>query len=73
MAAATNASYYYILSSVRSDWPYAPTPGGIATDGYNGHVFWDSEVRGEKRAPEMYVAGESCSPSLFGCFSLDFV
>ena len=24
--------------------PWAPSPGGLSSDGYNGHVFWDSET-----------------------------
>ena len=33
-----------LLASVRSDTPWAPSPGGLSSDGYNGHVFWDSET-----------------------------
>eukprot|EP01114_Cavostelium_apophysatum_P022690 TRINITY_DN8295_c0_g1_i1.p1 TRINITY_DN8295_c0_g1~~TRINITY_DN8295_c0_g1_i1.p1 ORF type:complete len:699 (+),score=116.92 TRINITY_DN8295_c0_g1_i1:246-2342(+) len=44
LAQAINSSLYYILSSVRADWEYAPSPGGLASNGYNGHAFWDSET-----------------------------
>ncbi len=38
------ASFYALLASVRQDTPWAPSPGGLSSDGYNGHVFWDSET-----------------------------
>ena len=38
------ASYFWLLASIRSDVPWAPSPGGLSSDGYNGHVFWDSET-----------------------------
>ena len=38
------ASFFALLASVRSDTPWAPSPGGLSSDGYNGHVFWDSET-----------------------------
>mmetsp|Transcript_6734 Transcript_6734/g.16902 ORF Transcript_6734/g.16902 Transcript_6734/m.16902 type:complete len:720 (-) Transcript_6734:341-2500(-) len=41
---SVNASYYALYSSLRSDWPYSLSPGGIATNGYNGHTFWDCET-----------------------------
>lgn len=44
VALALNSSLYYLLSSVRQDWPYGISPGGIPVDAYNGHVFWDSET-----------------------------
>ena len=31
-------------SSLRSSWVFGLSPGGLATDGYNGHVFWDQET-----------------------------
>lgn len=43
VAIATNTSLYYILSSVRDDWPYGLAPGGL-TNSYNGHSFWDTET-----------------------------
>lgn len=39
----TVSSLYYLLSSVRSDWDFSLSPGGLASQGYNGHVFWDAE------------------------------
>jgi trehalose/maltose hydrolase-like predicted phosphorylase len=44
LAAAINASLYEILSSTRDDWIYGISPGGIAIDSYNGHIFWDCET-----------------------------
>ena len=38
------ASFFALLASVRHDTPWAPSPGGLSSDGYNGHVFWDSET-----------------------------
>jgi trehalose/maltose hydrolase-like predicted phosphorylase len=39
-----NASFYYILSSIREDYPWGIPTCGLATNGYNGHVFSDSET-----------------------------
>jgi len=44
VAAAVNSSLYYILSSVREDWPYGTSPGGLASDSYDGRSFWDAET-----------------------------
>jgi len=44
LAQAVNSSLYYILSSVRDDWPHSLSPGGLASNGYNGHTFWDCET-----------------------------
>ena len=38
------AAYFSLLASVRAGTPWAPSPGGLSSDGYNGHVFWDSET-----------------------------
>jgi len=38
------SSIYYILSSIRDDWNYGVSPGGLASNGYNGHMFWDQET-----------------------------
>ncbi|HEU4346713.1 MAG TPA: glycosyl hydrolase family 65 protein [Actinoplanes sp.] len=38
------AAFFSLLASVRDDTPWAPSPGGLSSDGYNGHVFWDSET-----------------------------
>ena len=35
------ASQYAIMSALRADTPYSTSPGGLATDGYRGHSFWD--------------------------------
>jgi hypothetical protein len=43
-AAAIRASQYAIFSAVRADWPYSTSPGGLATNGYNGHTFWDMDT-----------------------------
>lgn len=39
-----NASLYAIRSSIRADWPYGLSPGGLASNGYSGHTFWDQET-----------------------------
>jgi trehalose/maltose hydrolase-like predicted phosphorylase len=44
LAQAVNASMYYLLSSMRVDWPQGVAPGGLASNGYHGHVFWDQEL-----------------------------
>jgi trehalose/maltose hydrolase-like predicted phosphorylase len=38
------AAQFALFASVRADTPWAPSPGGLSSDGYNGHVFWDSET-----------------------------
>jgi len=36
---------YYILSSIRSDWPYGLSPGGLpGGEEYMGHTFWDQDI-----------------------------
>ncbi|KAK3750634.1 hypothetical protein QZH41_012817, partial [Actinostola sp. cb2023] len=44
IAQAVYGSLYYILSSIRPSWPYGLSPGGLASNGYNGHTFWDQET-----------------------------
>jgi hypothetical protein len=57
LAKIVNASYYYILSSIREGWPYSVSPGGLFTGGgnasyypgeeqmgYFGHTFWDADM-----------------------------
>jgi len=44
LAQAINASMYFILSSIRSDWAQGLSPGGLASNGYSGHSFWDCET-----------------------------
>lgn len=39
-----DASFYALLSSMRDDVPLSSSPGGLSTDGYNGHSFWDMET-----------------------------
>ena len=43
-AAQVNSSLYYLLCSVRSDWPYGISEGGIASDAYRGMMFWSDGV-----------------------------
>ncbi|GGN93700.1 glycosyl hydrolase [Streptomyces albiflavescens] len=38
------ASKFYLLTSVREDSPWSPSPAGLSSDSYNGHVFWDTET-----------------------------
>ncbi|MGV9604651.1 glycosyl hydrolase family 65 protein [Streptomyces sp. NPDC003631] len=38
------ASKFYLLTSVHEDSPWSPSPAGLSSDGYNGHVFWDTET-----------------------------
>ena len=38
------SAFFALLASLRDDLPWAPSPGGLSSDGYNGHVFWDSET-----------------------------
>ncbi len=35
---------YHLYSFVREGTAYAPSPMGLSGLGYNGHVFWDSEL-----------------------------
>jgi len=44
VAKAVNSSLYYILSSLREDRQFSLSPGGLASNAYNGHVFWDAET-----------------------------
>ena len=44
LAQGVNSSLYYILSSVRPDWPYGLSPGSLSSNSYNGHSFWDTET-----------------------------
>ncbi|GMH60686.1 hypothetical protein TrRE_jg6458 [Triparma retinervis] len=41
---AVNSSLYYLLSAIRADTYYSISPGGLASNGYNGHTFWDCET-----------------------------
>ncbi|HEY4096113.1 MAG TPA: glycosyl hydrolase family 65 protein, partial [Baekduia sp.] len=44
LQAQVRSAYFALLASVRDDTPWAPSPGGLSSDGYNGHAFWDSET-----------------------------
>eukprot|EP00826_Nyctotherus_ovalis_P021475 TRINITY_DN1693_c0_g8_i2.p1 TRINITY_DN1693_c0_g8~~TRINITY_DN1693_c0_g8_i2.p1 ORF type:complete len:499 (+),score=81.27 TRINITY_DN1693_c0_g8_i2:92-1498(+) len=44
LARIVNASLYELLISVREDEYWSSSPGGITTDSYHGHVFWDFET-----------------------------
>lgn len=44
VAAAVNASLYYIHSAIRADFPHGLSPGGLAIDSYDGRSFWDCET-----------------------------
>eukprot|EP01084_Bolivina_argentea_P303825 524653_1 len=38
------ASYYYLMNAIRFDYPFTTSPGGINSNSYNGHAFWDAET-----------------------------
>ncbi|MEU7429905.1 glycosyl hydrolase family 65 protein [Streptomyces sioyaensis] len=38
------AAKFYLLTSVRAGSPWSPSPAGLSSDNYNGHVFWDTET-----------------------------
>jgi len=44
LAQSLNASLYAIRASIRPDWPYGLSPGGLASNAYEGHTFWDQET-----------------------------
>lgn len=44
VAAAANSSLYAILSALRADVNYSTCPGGLSTNSYSGHTFWDLET-----------------------------
>lgn len=44
VAAAVNASLYYLLCALDSSVQWSVSPGGLAKNSYNGHVFWDCEM-----------------------------
>jgi trehalose/maltose hydrolase-like predicted phosphorylase len=44
LQAQVRSAMFALLASTRADQPWAPSPGGLSSDGYNGHVFWDSET-----------------------------
>jgi len=44
IAAAVNASEFYLWSSVRDGVDWSISPSGLSSNGYNGHIFWDAET-----------------------------
>ncbi|MCL2733805.1 MAG: discoidin domain-containing protein [Actinomycetia bacterium] len=38
------AGLFYLLSSVRDGVAWGPSPGGLSSADYNGHVFWDADT-----------------------------
>jgi trehalose/maltose hydrolase-like predicted phosphorylase len=44
MTAQIHASMFYLLASVRAGVVWSASPGGLSSDGYSGHVFWDMET-----------------------------
>ena len=44
LQAAARAALFALFASARDDVAWAPSPGGLSSDGYMGHVFWDSET-----------------------------
>ncbi|WP_051837846.1 ricin-type beta-trefoil lectin domain protein [Streptomyces sp. NRRL WC-3742] len=44
MTATIHAAMFYLLASMRSDTTWSTGPGGLSSNGYNGHVFWDMET-----------------------------
>ena len=34
-------SYYNLLNAIRADYAYSTSPGGLVSDAYEGHTFWD--------------------------------
>ena len=54
LAAVVNASTYDIVSSLREDWNWSTSPGGLATGGYSGHslcVWCRGAARKERENP----------------------
>lgn len=43
IATHTNSSLYYLFSSIRDDWFAGVSPGGVATQNYQGAVFMDMD------------------------------
>ena len=50
LSQVVSASIHALLAAARTDWPHGLSPGGLSTDGYKGHTFWD-QVR---------ICGELC-------------
>jgi trehalose/maltose hydrolase-like predicted phosphorylase len=41
---SVRASMFYLLQSTRAGVDWSLSPCGLSGDGYNGHVFWDTET-----------------------------
>ena len=41
---AVRSAVYHLYSFVREDYAYSLSPMGLSGLGYNGHVFWDTEL-----------------------------
>ena len=41
---AVRSALYHLYSFVREGTSYSPSPMGLSGLGYNGHVFWDTEI-----------------------------
>jgi protein-glucosylgalactosylhydroxylysine glucosidase len=41
---AVRSALYHLYSFVREGTAYSPSPMGLSGLGYNGHVFWDTEI-----------------------------
>ncbi len=44
LSAYVNSSLYYLLCSVREDWPKGVSEGGIGSEAYRGMMFWSDGV-----------------------------
>ena len=44
MTAQIRAAMFSLLESTRPGVSWSASPGGLSSDGYNGHVFWDMET-----------------------------
>jgi trehalose/maltose hydrolase-like predicted phosphorylase len=44
MTAQIRASMFYLLASTRAGVDWSISPAGLSSDGYGGHVFWDTET-----------------------------
>jgi len=42
--AQIHAAMFYLLESTRAGVTWSTSPGGLSSDGYSGHVFWDMET-----------------------------
>jgi hypothetical protein len=44
VAQHASSSFYYLFSSIRSDWNEGVSPGGISSPSYSGAVFMDQDI-----------------------------